>query len=87
MIPLEEQCNNYKLAYAKKEKKTKPKVTIIANTPMDKAIRKNKDMEAFGKNDLTMFMPEQKPKEEDLYLFETDLILEDELKGVANGGY
>ena len=54
---------------------------------MDKAIRKNKDMEAFGKNDLTMFMPEQKPKEEDLYLFETDLILDEELKGVANGGY
>lgn len=87
IIPIEEQCNNYKLAYAKKEKESKPKVTIIANTPMDKAIRKNKDMEAFGKNDLTMFMPEQKPKEEDLYLFETDLILEDELKGVANGGY
>ena len=87
MIPLEEQCNNYKLAYAKKEKATKPKVTIIANTPMDKAIRKNKDMEAFGKNDLSMFMPEEKPKEDDLYLFETDLILEDELKGVANGGY
>ena len=87
MIPIEEQCNNYKLAYAKKEKESKPKVTIIANTPMDKAIRKNKDMEAFGKNDLTMFMPEQKPKEEDLYLFETDLILDEELKGVANGGY
>ncbi|MEE0495152.1 MAG: transposase domain-containing protein [Cyanobacteriota bacterium] len=87
MIPIEEQCNNYKLAYAKKEKESKPKVTIIANTPMDKAIRKNKDMEAFGKNDLTMFMPDETQKEEDLYLFETDLILDEELKGVANGGY
>ena len=87
MIPLEEQCNNYKIAYSQKEKERNPKVTIIANTPMDQAIRKNKEMEAFGKNDLSMFIDEPKSKEDDLYLFETDLILDDELKGVANGGY
>ncbi|MBQ9245592.1 hypothetical protein IJ182_04925 [bacterium] len=51
---------------------------------MDMVIRQSKEMETFGKNDLSMFMPETKVKEEDLYLFETDRILEEELKGVAN---
>jgi hypothetical protein len=51
---------------------------------MDKVIRKNKEMEAFGKNDLSMFLDDSTVKEEPLYLFETDKILEEELKGVAN---
>ena len=41
-IPLEEQFENYKAAYASVEKQSKPKVSKIANTNMDKAIRKNK---------------------------------------------
>lgn len=84
-IPLEEQYENYKAAYASAEKQSKPKVSKIANTNMDKAIRKNKEMEAFGKQDLSMFIAEPPIKDEPLYLFETDKILEEELKGVAYG--
>lgn len=88
-ISLEEKCENYKTAYANVEKACKPKVSKIANTNMDKAIRKNKEMEAFGRQDLSMFLDEKVVKEEPLYLFETDKILEEErkasLKGVANG--
>ena len=88
-ISLEEKCENYKTAYASVEKACKPKVSKIANTNMDKAIRKNKEMEAFGRQDLSMFLEEKVVKEEPLYLFETDKILEEErkasLKGVANG--
>lgn len=88
-ISLEEKCENYKTAYASVEKACKPKVSRIANTNMDKAIRKNKEMEAFGRQDLSMFLDEKVVKEEPLYLFETDKILEEErkasLKGVANG--
>ena len=88
-ISLEEKCENYKTAYASLEKACKPKVSKIANTNMDKAIRKNKEMEAFGRQDLSMFLEEKVVKEEPLYLFETDKILEEErkasLKGVANG--
>lgn len=88
-ISLEEKCENYKTAYASVEKACKPKVSKIANTNMDKAIRKNKEMEAFGRQDLSMFLDEKIVNEEPLYLFETDKILEDErkasLKEVANG--
>lgn len=92
-ISLEEKCENYKTAYASVEKTCKPKISKIANTNMDKAIRKNIEMEAFGKQDLSMFLDER-VEEKPLYLFETDKILEDEeasfreklcLKGVANG--
>lgn len=84
-ISLEEQCENYKTAYACIEKQANPRVSKLANTNMDKAIRKNKDMEAFGKQDLSIFIDETRLKDEPLYLFETDKILEEELKGVANG--
>ena len=84
-ISLEEQCENYKTAYASVERKAKPRVSKLANTNMDKAIRKNKEMEAVGKYDLSMFLDETNIQDEPLYLFETDKILDDELKGVANG--
>lgn len=92
-ISLEEKCENYKTAYASVEKACKPKISKIANTNMDKAIRKNMEMEAFGRQDLSVFLDER-VEEKPLYLFETDKILEDEeasfreklcLKGVANG--
>ena len=86
-IPFEEQCENYKTVFAKKIKKANPKVTKIANTCMDQAVQKRKEMEQFGKNDLSMFIPDEKPKEEKLYLFETDRLIDQELKGVANGRY
>ena len=84
-ISIEEKCANYKAAYANVEKEAKPKVSRIANTNMDKAIRKNKEMESFGKYDLSMFIDETKQEDKPLYLYETDKILEQELKGVANG--
>lgn len=84
-ISLEEKCANYKAAYASVEKQTKPKVSLIANTKMDKVIQKSKEMESFGKYDLSMFLNDSKPEEKPLYLYETDKILDQELKGVANG--
>ncbi len=84
-ISLEEQCENYKTAFACVEKQARPRISKLANTNMDKAIRKNKDMEARGKNDLSMFIKENVIDDEPLYLFATDKILEDELKGVAYG--
>lgn len=78
-ISLEEQYENYKAAYASSNKDYKKNVKIskIANTNMDKAIQKNKEMESFGRQDLSVFLEDKKP-EEKLYLFETDKILEKE---------
>ncbi len=84
-ISIEEQCENYKAAYASIERANKPKVSKIANTNMDKVVRQAKEMEAFGRQDLSMFIPENNTSEETLYLFETDKLLAEELKGVANG--
>ena len=84
-ISIEEKCANYKAAYASVEKQVKPKVSLIANTKMDKVIQKSKEMESFGKYDLSMFIDETMPEDKPLYLYETDKILEQELKGVANG--
>ena len=43
-------------------------------------------MEEFGKQDLSIFLDKSEPEEKPLYLYETDKILEQELKkGVANG--
>ena len=85
-ISIEEKCENYKTAYASVEREYKPKVSRIANTKMDKVIRKSKDMEEFGKQDLSVFLDKSEPEEKPLYLYETDKILDQELKkGVANG--
>ena len=45
----------------------------------------SKEMDAFGRQDLSMLLDENKPQEKPLYLYETDKVLEQELKGVANG--
>lgn len=84
-IPLKEQCENYKQAYKKVEKETQIKVSRIANTNMDKAIRKSKEMAAIGKQDLSIFIPDADKGNEHIYLFETDKIIQEELKGVVNG--
>lgn len=78
-IPLEEQYENYKAAYNSNNKDYKKNVKIskIANTNMDKAIQKNKEMKSFGRQNLSVFLEDDKP-EEKLYLFETDKILEKE---------
>lgn len=79
-IPLEEQYENYKAAYysVNKDYKKEVKISQIANTNMDKVVLKNKEMETFGRQDLSVFLEDKKP-EEKLYLFETDKILEEEL--------
>lgn len=85
-ISLEEQCENYKYAYATLEKEyQKPQISKMANTNMDKAIRRNKEMESRGTQDLSMFLAETKVQEHPLYLFETDKIIEEKMKEVANG--
>lgn len=89
-ISAEEKYENYKALFATNDEKPKTKVTKIANTKMDKVIQQNKEMEAFGRQDLSIFLDENnKQEEETLYLFETDRILAEEneryLKGVANG--
>lgn len=79
-ISLEEQYENYKAAYnsSNKDYKKNVKISKIANTNMDKAIQKNKEMKSFGRQNLSVFLEDDKP-EEKLYLFETDKILEEEL--------
>lgn len=86
-ISIEEQYENYKAAYAcaNKDYKKDVKVSKIANTNMDKAIRKNKEMCEFGRNDLTVFMPDLKEQEDELYLFETDKILAKEAIKIQAG--
>ena len=76
-IPFEEQCENYKVAYGKVIKNANPKITKIANTNMDKAIRKSKDMEADGKYDMSMFLDPEKPKKK-FYYYETEKYLDEE---------
>ena len=84
-ITPEELIENYKAYCDKPIKDANPRVTKIANTNMDKAIQKSKEMAAFGKADLSVFMDESEPEEELLYLFETDKRVAQELKGVASG--
>ncbi len=84
-ISPEELIENYKAYCNKPIKDANPRVTKIANTNMDKAIQKSKEMAAFGKADLSIFMDDSEPEEELLYLFETDKRVAQELKGVANG--
>jgi len=61
-------------------------ISKIANTNMDKVIQKSKEMEKIGRYDMTAFNYEKPTKPtKKLYLYETDKILDEELKGVAYG--
>ena len=85
-ISPEEQYENYKAAYnsAKKEFDTDVKVSKIANTNMDKAVRKKKEQDDFGKFDLSIFLQEEPKPKETLYLYETDKILAERNKKYIN---
>ncbi|MBQ4114173.1 MAG: Mu transposase C-terminal domain-containing protein [Bacilli bacterium] len=85
-ISIEEKCANYKAVCASNNKPKKPKITKLANTNMDKVIRKNKEMEALKNFDLSLLLEDPVSNEKPIYLFETDRIIEEELKGV-NYGY
>ena len=85
-IPIEEINENYKAAYKTVERTNKSRVSKIANTNMDKVIQKSKEMEKIGRYDMTAFNYEKPTKPtKKLYLYETDKILDEELKGVAYG--
>ena len=87
-ISLTEKCENYKAAYRSVEREFKKnvKVTKIANTNMDKAIQKKKEMDEFGHADLSEFLLaaelEKKNREEEpvFYFWETDRRLAEEEK-------
>lgn len=88
-IGIEEQCQNYKAAYLqasylKASAGANPKVSKIANTNMDKAIRKNREQQKVGKQNLSILKDFANTSEK-FYLFETDLLLEQESKGVKYG--
>ena len=84
VIGIEEQCQNYKAAYLDSILEANPKISKIANTNMDKAIRKNKEQQLIGKQNLSILKDSSKTPEK-FYLFETDLLIEEELKGVKDG--
>lgn len=84
-ISIEEINENYKAAYKSVERTAKPKVAELANTNMDMIIRQAKEMDMQGKHDLSMFLNEKPTPKTQFYLFETDKIIEEELKGVAYG--
>lgn len=83
-IGIEEQCQNYKAAYLNASTEANPKVSKIANTNMDKAIRKNREQQAVGKQNLSILKDFSNTSEK-FHLFETDLLLEQESKGVKYG--
>ena len=85
-ISPEEQYENYKAAYnsAKKDFNADVKVSKIANTNMDKAVRKKKEQDDFGKFDLSIFLQEEPKPKETLYLYETDKILAERNKKYIN---
>ena len=90
-IDITERCENYIRAYSQVIKKSKPNVTRIKNTKMEQAVLKKKEMDEFGKQDLSELLAIPKPDPEpQFYYFETDKRLAEEealyLKGaVANG--
>lgn len=79
-ISAEEKYKNYETAYQSVEREYKKPVKIskIANTSMDKAIQKNKDMESYGKADLSIFLnKEEPPKKKKFYYWNTDKELDE----------
>ena len=82
-IGLVEKCENYKALYIDSVSVSTPKVSKLANTNMDKAIKKQKAFEKIGKQDLSAFLPEE--SDDKLYLLKTDILIEKELKEVKNG--
>ena len=79
-ISVEEKYKNYETAYQSVEREYKKpvKVSKIANTSMDKAIQKNKDMESYGKADLSIFLnKEESPKKKKFYYWNTDKELDE----------
>ena len=79
-ISPQEKYENYKAAYNSLEKdfQADVKISKIANTNMDKAVRKKKEQKASANIDLSIFLQKENKQEQELYLFETDKILAQE---------
>ena len=79
-ISPQEKYENYKAAYNSVEKdfQADVKISKIANTNMDKAVRKKKEQKASANIDLSIFLQKENEQEQELYLFETDKILAQE---------
>jgi hypothetical protein len=89
-IDIAEQCENYMAAYSQVIKESNPRVTKVANTNMEKTVLKKKEMDEYGKQDLSALLSVTKPqKERRIFLFETDKLLaeaEEKMKGVVVNG-
>lgn len=79
-ISPQEKYENYKAAYNSIEKdfKADVKISKIANTNMDKAVRKKKEQKTSANIDLSIFLKKENEQEQEFYLFETDKILAQE---------
>lgn len=79
-ISPQEKYENYKAAYNSVEKdfQADVKISKMANTNMDKALRKKKEQKATANIDLSIFLQKENEQEQELYLFETDKILAQE---------
>ncbi|HSA07303.1 MAG TPA: Mu transposase C-terminal domain-containing protein, partial [Candidatus Gastranaerophilales bacterium] len=75
---------NLKAAVGDKEYKAEPKISKIANTKMDKVIRKQNDIEKIGTYDLSGFV-DKKPEKRKIYLFESDKELDELAMGAGYG--
>jgi hypothetical protein len=86
-IELNEKVLNHKTVLAENNYPLNPKVSIMANSKMDKAVRKQKNNEKIGTHDLSIFL-EEPQKEQNLYLFESDREIEKaEQEYLKNYGY
>ncbi|MEI8389915.1 MAG: hypothetical protein WCG23_08525 [bacterium] len=70
-VELNEKMLNYKAVLGNKNYPLNPKISKMANTSMDKAVRKQKAAEKIGTHDLSAFIDEPAAKEK-IYLFESD---------------
>ncbi len=75
-IEINEKVLNYKAVLGDKEYLLNPKITKIANTDMDKAVRKHKNAQKIGTHDLSIFVDEPVQKDK-IYLFESDKEIEE----------
>lgn len=80
-VELNEKILNYKAVLGNKEYSLNPKINKMANTDMDKAVRKHKNTQKIGTHNLSIFIDEPAIKEnefassttaEKIYLFESD---------------
>ena len=89
-IDIAEQCENYIAAYSQAIKDAEPRITKFANTKMEDAIKKKKEMDEYGMQDLSGFVAiaEQEKENKTIFLYNTDkkFVAEEQEKGVVANG-